>query len=166
MNKEEVKYKAQTGDALITVSSIWVRIFTAESFSHAAIILVEDDEVYVVEVHECTGYTTKTLFDHWITRYEQVYLGIPEEVITSQRDKVKEEIYKYLNKPKEKLRYGYLTLPLVWLNQLFPKKKFKHKLNVCSTLVGEIWRAVGWEKEGLSDPGDIFKACEVVYKID
>ena len=167
MNYAEASAKAQTGDLLTTVSSIWVRMLTAESFSHSAIVLIEDRITYVVEVHESTGHTTKTLFEDWIKDYDLVYLGIPERCIQLNRNTIGENINKYLKKKPKKLKYGYFTLPLVWLNQIFPGKTFKHSRNVCSTLVGELWRSVGWSNEGkLADPGDLALSCVTLYRIE
>jgi len=166
MKIDDVKYKAQTGDLLTTVSSIWVRILTAESFSHSAIVLLEDNEIYVVEVHEDTGYTTKTEFEEWCKEYETVYLGIPEDCVRANREQVAIEIYKYLKRPEKSLKYGYWTLPLVWLSQL-TKKRYTHKLNVCSTMVASIWRKVGWtNNNSLADPGDLARSCITLYRIE
>ncbi len=141
-------------------------MLTAESFSHSAIVLIEETEMYVVEVHETTGHTTKTLFDTWCKDYELLYLGIPEQCVRGNTEVVKEEIYKYLEQGKKKLKYGYWTLPLVWLSQI-TNRRYEHKLNVCSTMVAEIWRKVGWSNNNkLADPGDLAKSCVALHRIE
>jgi hypothetical protein len=59
--------KVRTGDAVITISNLLVRIFTAESFSHVGIILVEDEIPYVVETHESIDNTRKILLKDWLS---------------------------------------------------------------------------------------------------
>ena len=171
MNIQKIKSIAKTGDLLTTVSSIWVRILTAESYSHSAIVLKEGNQIYVVETHESYGKTRKILFDDWIKDYKHAYLGIPEHIVTVNRHLVEKRIYEYLKQPKRTLRYGFWTLPIVWWNQMFHKVKFQHKLNVCSTLVQYFWNSTGWKNgsEGnrkLADPGDLARGCEILYRID
>ena len=165
-NLNYLKYIAETGDIVATESSKWVRIFTAESFSHVGIILKEGDKVYVVETHEDAGTTYKILFDEWVQGYERAWLGLLPFELENRRASIESAIRQYMLKPPRSKKYGYLTLPLVWLNQIFSGHKFAHRLNVCSTLVGEFWRAGGWTNEGkLADPGDIATNCEALIKI-
>ena len=165
MNIAEVKSTAQTGDIVATVSSLLVRAATWESFSHVATILREHNNVFVVETHENTGSTSKIPFDDWIKGYKEVYLGIAPKIVANNRDQVAGYIYQYLKKKPKNLKYGYWTLPLVFLNQIWTKKKFKTKLNVCSTLAQEFWNASGWKLGKLADPGDIALECLVLYRI-
>jgi hypothetical protein len=159
-----MKYK--TGDAVITVSSLWVRILTAESFSHVGILLVEDDEVYVVETHESLNNTRKIALDTWLEKYDIVYVGRPLPLIRKHRDIIKEKIYEYLAQPVSDKKYGYLTLPLVWFNQIFTKHKLPHRLNVCSTFVQEMWNSTGWTFGRLMDPGDVaIEGCDLLRRI-
>lgn len=143
-----------------------MRILTGESFSHSAIALKEEDTLFVVETREKTGGTVKILFDDWIKDYSHAYLGIPVAQIADNRVEIQKRIYEYLEKPKEEKKYGYWTLPLVWLNQLMPKKKFKNTLNVCSTLVQYFWNATKWKIGKLADPGDLALSVLVLYKIE
>lgn len=166
MRIDHVLRVAETGDLLVTVSSKWVRILTAESFSHAAVILKENDQIYVVQTHEEDNDTTKQLFTEWIKKYDHVYLGFPERVVAENRTKIRDRIYEVLNQPTEKKKYGYWTLPLVWLNQIFPNKKFQHKKNVCSTLVQYLWNATGWVIGKLADPGDLALSCLALHRIE
>lgn len=165
MKIKELKAFVKTGDALLTVSSKWVRFFTMESFSHTAIILKEELVVYVVETHESTGTTSRLLFDDWIQKYDLVFLGIPDKIIVLNRITIKQTILDYLEKPESEKRYGYWTLPLVWWNQIVNRKS-KHKLNVCSTFVQEIWNSVGWKLGKLADPGDIAMSCLELHRIE
>jgi hypothetical protein len=158
--------KYRTGDAIITVSSLWVRILTAESFSHVGIILVENDKVYVVETHESIDNTRKILLDTWLENYEIVYVGRPIPEIRQHRRKIQDKIYEYLKKPVTEKKYGYLTLPLVWFNQIFTKHKMPHHLNVCSTFVQEMWNSTGWKFGRLMDPGDVaIEGCDLLRRI-
>ena len=167
MNLTQLIDTAKTGDILTTRSSIWVRLFTGESFSHSAIVLKEFDETYVVETHENVNDTTVTKLSEWVNEYDEIWLGIPPTIITQNRLQVEAGIYRYLDQDKHELKYGYKTLPLVFWNQVFPSKKFNHKLNVCSTLVGELWRLTGWDNDGkLMDPGDVFVECITSYKLE
>lgn len=158
--------KVRTGDAVITISNLLVRIFTAESFSHVGIILVEDEIPYVVETHESIDNTRKILLKDWLKQYEKVYVGRPVLHIRRHRDKIEDKIYEYLEKPVSQKKYGYFTLPLVWLNQIFPKRKMPHKLNVCSTFVQEMWNSTGWKFGRLMDPGDVaIEGCDLLRRI-
>ena len=156
----------ETGDCLVVVGNLWVRFLTAESFSHVAIVLVEDEQVYVVETHEKINDTKKVLYDEWQKSYKKIFLGKPIKSVRDNRQNIQKKIEEYLAKPPDKKKYGYLTLPKVWLNQIFPGKRFQHRLNVCSTFVGEIWRYFGWSNGGkLADPGDIALSCDALYKL-
>ena len=165
MNIAEIKEEAKTGDVLVTVSSLFVRALTWESFSHVAVVLILDNIVWVVEAHENTGTTSKILFDTWIQDYDLVFLCKPPTIVALNRDVVETSILDYLKKPEEEKRYGYWTLPLVWWNQI-TNKRSKHKLNVCSTVAQFFWNSTGWILGKLADPGDIFKSSLIAYRIE
>ena len=166
MNIQELKETAQTGDIIAAVSSLVVRAFTWESFSHIAVILKENNEIFIIETHENSNSTTKILFDDWIKNYDDIHLGIAPKLVADNRDLVTVYIYDYLNRKPKYLKYGYWSLPLVVLNQIWPGRKFKTKLNVCSTLAQEFWNCTGWKLGKLMDPGDAALSCPVLYKIN
>ncbi len=167
MNLLNFSKAANTGDLITTRSSMIIRLVTGESFSHSAIILKEFNETYVVETHEDINDTAVTKLSTWVNKYDEIWLGIPPAIVTENRLIVEAGIYEYLDQDKRELKYGYWTLPLVFWNQIVPSKKFNHRLNVCSTLVGELWRLTGWDNDGkLMDPGDAFVECIASYKLE
>lgn len=169
MDYQGLKGIASTGDVLLVRKSTWVRLLTAESFSHVAILVWEGNHggLWVYEFVEGTGYRS-TPASAWIDQYAgcDLWLGMAPEIVRMNGETVRTAAHSYRDKRKIFQRYGWLSLIKVWLSQWL-KIRIRVFQRVCSTFVQELWEAAGYT--GFSqteDPGNIANACCHLIKIN
>ena len=161
MTYEDLKRIAQTGDVLLVDGNGIVRIFTAESQSHVA-LLVRLEELTVFEFVETCGFREVPL-SQWLEerKDENIVLGIAPSM---DREAVKQFALSFRNKKKLGLMYGWVSLIKVWLAQVF-NRLIPVRMLVCSTFVQAAWKAGGYHLERTADPGDIARHCRSLHRI-
>ena len=169
MDYQGLRDVAKTGDVLLVRKSTLVRIFTAESFSHVAVLIwgLDDGGLWVYEFVERIGYRSVPA-SSWIEQYANcdVWLGMAPEIVSINEDKVRNAAHSYRDKRKIYQRYGWLSLVKVWLSQVL-NLRIRVFQRVCSTFVQELWEEAGYTGfRQTEDPGNIANACRHLIKID
>jgi len=157
MNIAQVKALARSGDVFLvdgnSIVSEIIQVATHESFSHVAMSYKTIGELRVVEMIEGIGFRNLS-FDEWFPAMKgDVYFGKAPWDVRCQPRMLPAYLSKY--KPRnKKSRYGWFTLPLIWLAQKF-NWNIRTDKEVCSTFVQDYWEMCGYKGfTRLADPGD------------
>ena len=169
MTYQELRQLAMTGDVLLVRGSMWVRLLTAESYSHAALLVWDEaDGLWVYEFLEGQGYQSMPAsqwFEERAGRGQELYYGEAPEIVRAQPWRVTQAARSYRDRGLRR-RYGWLSLLTVWWSQI-RGKRLPVWFRVCSTFVQECWEAAGFQEfERTADPGDIAMVCDTLHRID
>ena len=169
MDYSALRQMAASGDVLIVRGGRLIRILTAESFSHVALLVWEADcgGLWVYEFVETGGYQAMP-FSQWLALREgqAVFYGQAPDIVRAHPALVVEAAHAYRAKHPLRRWYGWLSLPKVWLSQLIGRR-VPVRTTVCSTFVQHIWERAGYDCMGrTADPGDIAMECNHLIKID
>ena len=169
MTYQELRQVAMTGDVLLVRGSMWVRLLTAESYSHAALLVWDEaDGLWVYEFLEGQGYQSMPAsqwFEERAGRGQELYYGEAPEIVRAQPWRVTQAARSYRDRGLRR-RYGWLSLLTVWWSQI-RGKRLPVWFRVCSTFVQECWEAAGFQEfERTADPGDIAMVCDTLHRID
>lgn len=150
----EVRQFMQTGDVLLCKKrnpvSILIRIFTAESFNHVAVLLRNAyGRVEVAEMRGGIGYQQMPM-SQWLLQNKgtEIFWGQAPDTVDRYL------AYKVILMTRAvNPRYSYWTLVSVWLSQVFQVKT--KSANICSTFAAKVWTDSGYGKFlRTPDPGD------------
>lgn len=158
MNYTQVRPMMKSGDTVACKVRKWgsiiIRIFTAESTNHTAMIFVaEDGGVWIYEMLEGKGLVI-TPASQWFA--EQHARGVETTYCRAPKT-VKPELAKefLLSLRAEDPSYGYWSLIKVWFSQVF-NKMVRTRQYVCSTAAQRMHEYAGYTGyTRLADPGDI-----------
>lgn len=161
MTYAEFREVAQTGDVLLVRGSLLVRIFSAESISHVALVVwMPNGGLWVFEFVEGVGYQGLPASEWFERRKDQTILhGVAPKSVRIYAFKIVEFVTSYRNKNSWKKKYGWGTLLVVWLSQI-TGRKYNTLMEVCSTFVQEAWehaKYMGFTK--VADPGEFLLHC-------
>jgi hypothetical protein len=157
---DQIRDQIKTGDVFLTSTGFWgwfVRWFTAESYSHIALVHWEDNGLWVSEMRGRPGHQTMPA-STWIRLNGPFTWGMGPAMVRENK-KIVEFVSKYRASDPD---YSYWALPLVWLAQL-TKASFGPLGNVCSTYVQKAWEACGYVIAKTPDPGDFRIHCSQLH---
>ena len=167
MTYQELRQVAMTGDVLLVRGNLLVRMLTAESYSHVALLLWEEQGgLWVYEFVEGKGYQSMPA-SQWFAarRGQEIYHGEAPETVHAMPWQVVTAARAYRDRRFAK-RYGWLSLAKVWISQLIGCR-VPVRMRVCSTFVQECWEAAGYDGlKRTADPGDIAMECDTLHRID
>lgn len=168
MNYQDLRWLAQTGDVLLVRGSMWVRLLTAESYSHVGLLIWDgDDGLWLYEFVEGEGYRSlpaSQWFKERAGRGQEIYYGEAPEIVRAQPWWVIQAARAYRDRGLRR-RYGWLSLLTVWWSQI-RGKRLPVWFRVCSTFVQECWEAARFQGfERTADPGDIAAACGSLHRV-
>lgn len=156
MNYLEMKQVARTGDLVLckdrTLIGILIRIFTAESFNHVAVLVWLDKGLWIAEMTSHAGFNLVPASEWFEARRnsELLYCQAPGSVHKEEEIILK----KIFMARSRKYRYSFLTLVRVWFSQIF--NRHINGLLVCSTFAQDLWESTGFSRfKRLADPGDL-----------
>lgn len=159
----EIRDELRTGDVLLckkrSLVSILIRIFTAESFNHVAMIHVNGmGRVDVAEMQEGKGFQMTPMSQWMLRTTAEVYLGRSPDI---DRVKAATEIQRTRSlRPN----YSYWTLATVWLSQVFNRRAPAGR--VCSTWAAAVWEKAGYDEfKRTPDPGDFVRHVKKIEAI-
>jgi len=169
MTYAEMREIAETGDVLLVRGNMLVRIFSAESYSHVALLVWLDDGsggLWVFEFVEGKGFQAMPASQWFAGRSRQrIYYGTAPEVVRFNGSVAKNLALSYRVKRPVRRVYGYLSLLVVWASQV-TGLRLPVWLRVCSTFVQECWEATGYTGlKRTADPGDIAEVCQSLTPI-
>lgn len=157
----DIRDRLQSGDTFACKRrgriSTFIRIFTAESANHIAVILRDPEGgVWVTEMREGQGYMI-TPASQWMHQTfargtKITYCQAPEE---TSREAMRRQILKTraIDPP-----YGYWTGVKVWWSQVRNRMTTAGDYPVCSTYAQQVHKAGGYSGyTRLADPGDIIE---------
>lgn len=166
MTYKELKTLVKTGDVLAVRGSMFVRTFTAESYSHVAVLVwMPDGGLWVFEFKERCGFRSMPASE-WFQEFKgkDVYWVTAPEIVHKHPDRVLEKVLKYRN-PDAKVQYGWLSFISIWFSQLF-NCKIPVVFRVCSTFVQKVWEYAYYEGFcRTADPGDIVQEGSMLIKL-
>lgn len=163
MKYDEIRSQLASGDVLLCkrrgIVSILIRVGTAETFNHAAMIIRQHGGVFVVEMREGKGWQMMPASE-WmeVNKKAEVYWGKAPLLVRGSYC-----IEDYALKARG-TRYSYWTLFTVWLSQLFNKKTIADM--VCSTFVQKGFETCGHPAVDKSyDPSDLMADLRDINRI-
>lgn len=166
MTYAELRKIAKTGDALFVGGNLFVRVATAESYSHVAcLVWMPDGGLWVFEFTEDHGYRSVPASQWFEEREnEDVWLGIAPVPVHFNPEQVKKAVTAYRN-PGARRNYGWLSLIVVWFSQVI-RRRLPVLYRVCSTFVQEVWETAGFKGFArTADPGDVARVCQAMYLV-
>lgn len=157
-----IRQRIDTGDVLLVKSrkivSVLIRMFTAESFNHVAMLITNQSGVWVVEMREGKGFQLMPA-SQWfeINKKSVIHWGKCPLKSTAVNSHVSlRGNHRCLESRAMQARgekYSYWTLFAVWWSQL-TGRKVKNGL-VCSTFIQKVWEQCGYRMgEKAADPAD------------
>lgn len=163
MTYDEMRQKAVTGDVILVRGNRFVRVFTAESVSHVAVLvwMPDDGGLWVFEFVESEGYLSMPA-SQWFhkRRGQAIYHGIAPDRVHRFPQEVFTAATRYRDSSTASRRYGWLSLVTVWVSQLV-RRRLPVRGRVCSTFAQEVWEATGWIGfSRTADPGDFIEVCQ------
>ena len=168
MDYQKFRTLAQTGGVLGVHGKgpigFFIKLFTAESLQHVAIIFWHEGGLFVAEFTEGVGFRIMPA-SQWFKlkkKYKIVY-GKPPLLVANKEKVVKTLIFNVRdNENWYKKNYNYWELPLVWFANIF--NTTTPIAGVCSSFVGKIYDACGVEAK-MQVPGDFFKICPDYFSV-
>lgn len=163
-----VRNEIQSGDTVACKRRAWfsilIRIFTAESTNHTAVLLRDPEGgVWVTEMREGEGYQCVPA-SQWFAEQLSKKVSVTYCKAPQGTNPLKARA-KILKTRAEDPRYGYFTLLLVHWSQILGIK-FQGKYPVCSTYAQDVHEAADYEGyKKLCDPGDIEEHAPIKVKI-
>jgi hypothetical protein len=157
----------QTGDVLLVkgngLISKFIRVLTGESYSHVAMLCVNDlGHVCVREFVEGTGYKFTPSVLMWMQKREgqEIFYGEAPIELDRYKTSVASSNFPFSES------YGYASLFKVLAGQIF-NVKFTTRQKVCSTYIQHCWETGGFKDfDATADPGDIANYCECVAPLE
>jgi hypothetical protein len=136
-----------------------VRWFTAESYSHIALVHWEDDGLWVSEMRGRPGHQAMPA-STWVKLNGPFTWGMSPVIVRGD-----ERIVKFVSKYRfEDPGYSYWALPLVWIAQWTGAPMGKVG-NICSTYVQKAWEVCGYGFTKTPDPGDFRYHCSQLHYV-
>lgn len=174
MTYDEMRKIAQSGDVLLVRGNALVRVFSAESVSHIAVLVwmpamhgPRSGGLWVFEFVEGTGYQSLPASQWFAQRRGQlIFYGRAPYSVTTYPDRVFSMATRYRYLDGERRRYGWLSLATVWMSQILDRR-LPVWAKVCSTFAQEVWEFAGYH--GLrrtADPGDFVEHCQSLTRIE
>jgi len=160
--------RLQSGDVLGTkgrnIIGRLIRMASAETINHVALVHRDNDGVWVTEMQEGKGYVGPTPASQWIrdnnAKGKHVFWGqFPGELRGHS-------CHQKFAKQMEGTRYAWWTFPLIFVSQFVPFIKAPEGYVVCSTYVQMDWEIAKYAKmEGSADPGNFFSHANNITRI-
>lgn len=170
----EMRHVARTGDTLLVRGNRLVRIFSAESYSHVAVLVwmpgadgaSRGGGLWVFEFVEGEGYQSMPASQWFSLRKGQmIFHGAAPSLIRHEREAVFAAATRYRTANPIRRWYGWLSLLTVWASQIV-RRRLPVWAKVCSTFAQEVWEAAGWKGfTRTADPGDFVEACQSITPI-
>ncbi|WP_027714913.1 hypothetical protein [Desulfuromonas sp. TF] len=175
MTYESMRMTARTGDVLLVRGNRFVRIFSAESVSHVAVLVwmpgpkgeFRGGGLWVFEFVEGEGYQSMPA-SQWFERRkgQMIFHGVAPDVVRAAREGVYKAATRYRTEKGIRRWYGWLSLVTVWASQII-RRPIPVWAKVCSTFAQEVWEAAGFrEFERTADPGDFMELCQSITRIE
>lgn len=166
----ELRDNIESGDTISCKRRAWfsvlIRVFTAESDNHTAVLLRDPQGgVWVTEMREGKqGFQIKPAFQ-WIFQEELrgTEMTLCKAPLNTDATLMRQKILKTREQNPD---YGYITLMLVELSQML-NVRFQGLLPVCSTYAQAVHEAGGYTGyKKLCDPGDIRQHSPVRWALN
>lgn len=168
MTYEEIRKIAKTGDVLLLQGTSFIskiiRVFTAQQFSHAALLWWWNDGLYIAEMYEGIGFQIMPASQKIAEMQGQVYFGRAPKQVEDKADTVEAFINAYRD-DKSRQGYGYFSLLKVWWSQV-TGKDLQSREKVCSTFVEAAWASAGFRCDDLESPGGLVPYLQSLIPLD
>lgn len=161
MTYADLRHLAQTGDVLLVRGNTLVRVLSASSFSHVAVLVwMPDGGLWVFEFVEGVGYQAMPASQWFAARKGQaVYHCQAPLIVRRNAAEVRKHVLTYRDGRRIKRRYGWLSLVTVWLSQV-TGRRIPVWAKVCSTFAQEVWERAGYTGfTRTADPDDFVEHC-------
>lgn len=169
MTYQEMRVAAKSGDVLLVRGNRLVRIFTAESVSHVAVLvwMPKGGGLWVFEFVEGEGYQSMPASQWFAARSGQkIYYGKAPALVRFEADKIYKATTRYRTLKPIRRWYGWFSLITVWASQVI-RRPIPVWAKVCSTFVQEVWESAGWQGfTRTADPGDFLEKCQSVAPVE
>lgn len=134
------------------IVSVLIRVFTAESYNHVAMLLNDPETgAFVVEMREGKGFQLMPA-SQWMQKNKKSVIMWGKSPLRGDVEMIHDCVQRNAMKHRE-ANYSYISLLSVWWSQL-TRRKVPHGL-VCSTFVQRVWRACGYDLGNkAADPSD------------
>lgn len=174
MTYQDMREIARNGDVLLVRGNAAVRIFSAESVSHVAVLVwvpalhgPRSGGLWVYEFVEGTGYQALPASQWFDQRRGQLILyGRAPNAVAAFPDRVFSAATRYRFLQPMRRRYGWLSLATVWASQVLGRR-LPVWARVCSTFAQEVWEFAGYYGlKRTADPGDFVEHCQSLTPVE
>ena len=166
---EILRKQVKNGDILLVRGNKFVRVLTAGSYSHVAVLvwMPGDGGLWVYEFVEGKGFNPQPASQWFAQRQGQLlYYGIAPETVRSNPEAVYQAAVRYRHGKPVKRWYGWLSFPAIWVSKLI-NCRLPVWLKVCSTYAQEVWEAAGYKGfDTTADPETFVEHVQQLTRVE